>query len=354
MRLLALIFFRNVETLKSALEYQRKNEIKMNGEYYTSLTIEALLKMNPLAFVNVYEIESFYQWGTPQDLKDFEYWEKTFSSLKKQIHHSPTCEQILMPMAGKGSRLSQLLKVPKPLVTIADQPMYRMALNSFPKARHHVFVALGSFAKELELDLHETVVILEETPEGQALSTEAGLKNIRPGQDFIVTACDHSVVLNAEVWQNFIKDPQCDAAIFTMRGVPATRRKPLSFSYVKASGVDGFKLIEAISVKKPLTDSPSEEALLVGSFWFKDKSLAQKGIDLLKEKNLRVGGELYLDSIFSLLIEKGFKVRQIELDGYINWGDSESLKESLYWYEVFMGHKLSQRPAYPGCKDEKI
>ncbi|MBY0316686.1 MAG: NTP transferase domain-containing protein, partial [Bdellovibrionales bacterium] len=123
-------YFKKVSDLKSALEYQKKNDIKMNNEFYTSLTIEALLQMKPESQCRVYEVDAFYQWGTPEDLKIFEYWEKTFKNLNKwgEAIKEIQIRQILMPMAGLGSRISQILSQPKPVVKLDGQPMYRRAL----------------------------------------------------------------------------------------------------------------------------------------------------------------------------------------------------------------------------------
>lgn len=345
-------YFREVSALKKALEFQKKNNLKINGEYYTSLTAEALLQMSPDAQGRVYEIEAFYQWGTPQDLREFEYWEGVFQNLNRTFLNSEIrCTQILMPMAGLGSRIGEILKTAKPLVSLDGQPMYRRALDSFPRAERNVFVTVESIAEKIQIQPHERLISLSETPAGQALTTEIGLSEIEDGKDFIVTACDHSVVLNHSIWKSFLVQPDCEAAIFTVKGFPGTSRKPQSFSYVQSSSEEGayFPLVKGISVKRPMTETPGQEDLLVGSFWFKNKQVALEGIAELKARNLRVNGELYLDSIFALLIGKGLKVRKIPLDGYINWGDAESLKESLYWYEVFMGHKMKPRPSYPGC-----
>lgn len=352
-------YFKDVDALEKAVAFQKANDIKMNNEYYTSLTVEALLQSNPKAQVRVYEIESFYQWGTPQDLKDFEYWEKTFQNLNLKIKDDAQglvsqCKQILMPMAGLGSRIGEILNVAKPLVLVNGQPMYLRALESFPKAAKMVFVTLKQIAEKMHLTekqaSEQVLMVLEKTPEGQALTTEIGLAAIVPDQDFIVTACDHSVVLRSSQWNEFIQNPDCDAAIFTIRGFPGTRRKPKSYSYIQSAGSEKFPLIRSISVKASFTEDPSSEPLLIGTFWFKNKAIAQKGIDILKKNDVRVNNELYLDSVFTLLMNEGHKVREIPLDGYINWGDAESLKEALYWYEVFMGYKVKSREAYPNCK----
>jgi hypothetical protein len=61
-----------------------------------------------------------------------------------------------------------------------------------------------------------------------------------------------------------------------------------------------------------------------------------------------VNGELYLDSVFECLIESGQTVRMIPLDGYICWGDPDSLAEALYWEEFFTTRSISPRPRFPG------
>jgi NDP-sugar pyrophosphorylase family protein len=344
-------YFKNVSDVAAALRYQKENNLTVNGEYYTSLTMEALLRAKPETHCRIYEIDAFYQWGTPQDLQDFEYWENTFShwngfmAAKEKI----SCAQILMPMAGSGSRLGHLFTTPKPLIPVGDIPMYQRAVNSFPRAKNTVYVTLKNIAEKMNLLPDEKIVRLENTPAGQALSTELGLAQLDPNKDFIVTACDHSVVINPQAWTDFIADPQCEAAIFTIKGFPGTRRSPTSFSYI-ASATGSFPLVKKISVKQPLSPSPDRDSLLVGSFWFKNAAVAQKGISLLKQKGETVNGELYLDSIFQLLIENGAVVREFPLSGYANWGDPESLKESIYWYEVFMGRSLHPRDAFPGLR----
>ncbi|MBY0385515.1 hypothetical protein K2X05_10195, partial [bacterium] len=219
------------------------------------------------------------------------------------------------------------------------------ALESFPRAQKTVFITLSQIAEQMVTTSTESVVVLEETPPGQALTTELGLSKLDEAQDVIVTSCDHTVVLDPLRWQKFIAQPDCDAAIFTVKGFPGTVRTPTSFSYVKS---DLNLTVQEIGVKKPFTAKPDEESLLVGSFWFKNAKLLQLAIDLLKSRNVRVNAELYLDSVFTLMIEQGMKVKEIPLDGYINWGDANSLKESIYWYEIFMGHKMHPRQPYPG------
>ena len=135
-------------------------------------------------------------------------------------------------------------------------------------------------------------------------------------------------------------------------GFPGAQRRPQAFAYVQTGNVSSeFPEVSRVSVKKPISENPSQDPLLVGTFWFKNKSILEKGIQLLKKNDVRVNGELYLDSVFDLLIGQGHRVQIFPLDGYINWGDPDSLAEALYWSEVFEGQKNSMRSRFSGVTE---
>lgn len=378
-------YFNSLETLAHGIKLQEKMGLILNGEYYTSLTIEALLRSqnhnsysssntNSKLDVRIYEIPAFYQWGTPEDLQSFEYWEKTFHFWTYNLNNSNTqdalsVDHVHMPMAGLGSRFKNHFNTPKPFLFIDETPMYRMALESLPKGNSTSYVSLQSASSLLSLKEQEQAHFLEETPPGQAFTVQAGLKLIPERGDLIISACDHSLVLEPEVWKQFKIEPDCDAAIFTIQGYPGALRRPQAFAYVQtlnhaSSNLKkkvtenylrgernlefSFSLVQSVSVKVPISDHPHQDPLLVGTFWFKNKSILEKSLEQLIQSNRRVNGELYLDSIFNILIENGYKVRTIPLAGYVNWGDPDSLAEALYWKEIFMGHRLSKRQRLEG------
>ncbi len=346
-------YFKSAKILKESIEAQIKLGLSLNGEYYTSLTVEALLRSRPSSQVRVFEIPGFFQWGTPEDLKTFEYWEKTFNRYLRNAATNTEVDQVLMPMAGLGSRFSEITSVPKPLIPVNGLPMFRAALDSLPKAPKTVLVGLEAISPRLKAQLPKngSLVSLKETPPGQALSTEAGLSDLDPNGDVVVSSCDHGIVLDPYAWKQFRSSPDCDAAIFTVTGFPGVTARPQAFAYVVPKIDSGrFPLVEKVSVKKSVSDQPSLDSLLVGTFWFKSPSVLKSGIEELKKQNLRVNGELYLDSIFDLLSKMGFKVRMIPLEGYIGWGDPDSLSQALYWQEIFCGYRIEPRIRFPGVK----
>jgi len=343
-------FFKSAKLLKKAIEFQIANKLELNGEYYSSLTVEALLRMDPKAHVRVFEIPAFFQWGTPEDLQIFEYWERSFKAYNRIVGmERPQVAQVLMPMAGFGSRFSKLTSIPKPFIPLAGVPMYRKALESLPAGDKTVLVSLDS-VKEHFKGISETVVSLKATPKGQALSTEAGLSQLQGDKEVLVSSCDHGIVLEPSLWKEFRQHPDCEAAIFTIQGYPGAKSRPNAFAYVVSQGTGKFPEVKKVSVKAPVSNEPMKDSLLVGTFWFKSAKILNEGIELLKKSERLVNGELYLDSVFELLMEQGIRVREIPLSGYLCWGDPEALSEALYWHEVFCGFRMDKREQFPGVK----
>ncbi len=352
-------YFKNKKLLQEALEFQLKNGLIHNGETYTSLTVEALLQCQPKSDVRVFEIPYFFQWGTPQDLWIYEYWEKTFKAkLALKPNEKKETAQVLMPMAGLGSRFTKIVDRPKPFILIDDQPMYLKALQSLPvSTKKSTIVSLKEhqiyFQTEDANRLSATNenIFLEKTPPGQAFSVEKGLEFIDDTGDIVISSCDHEIVLKEKVWTDFKKIKDVDAAVFTIQGFPGILRSPKSFSYVVTEDGSEFSKIKQVSVKQTTCENPRDEKLLVGTFWFKDKKTLSESLnDLIKNPKL-VNNELYLDSVFNNLIQNNKVVRIIPLDGYINWGDPDSMSEALYWSEVFLGHTMFKRKKLMGVEE---
>lgn len=360
-------YFKSAKILAEAIRKQRELDLKINGEFYTSLTVQALLEKQPDAHVRIFEVPGFFQWGTPDDLRRFEYWEKTYAAYNKISGQPQTAHvsQVLMPMAGLGSRFKGATSYAKPLIPIGNQPMYRAALQTLPQPKNKLALVglkdfeelltqqpwLESTNKKSQSYVTETK-FLKVSPEGQALSTREGVRLLNLKEDVLVSSCDHGIVLSSEAWSKFIQAPDCDAAIFTVKGFPGAATRPEAFAYVVPDPQEQgkpFPLIKSVSVKRAVSEDPVQDHLLVGTFWFSSAKKLDQLIDQLVTENIRVNNELYLDSVFEVLMKEG-RVRMIPLEGYINWGDPESLAEALYWYEIFCARGLHQRPRFPGIE----
>ena len=340
-------YFRSASLLEKALDLQFEKKLFMNGESYTSLTIQALLAHQPSTDVRVFEIDHFFQWGTPADLEDYTYWENTFLEQLRTV--APLTEDhVLMPMAGLGSRFQKHFQTPKPFLQIGGVPIYQKALQSLPLSTRTHFVAKEEHRPFLSSN---SVTWLNETPPGQALTTLEGLRNLDPKAAVIISACDHAIVASPEKW-NLLKSSDCEAAVMTVRGFPGARRSPKSFAYVQSEGHATLPRVQKVSVKVPLSKTPEKDPLLVGTFWFRSVGQLIKDIIELQKQNRQVNGELYLDSVLALLLEQNRKVLEFPLDGYINWGDPESLLEATYWEGYFGGTELQKKVRFKGVTED--
>ena len=75
-------YFRSGQLLKKYFQQLVEENINVNGEFYVSLVYQLLLRDQKK--VSLYPVKYFCQWGTPEDLKEYQYWSEYFSLTKKR------------------------------------------------------------------------------------------------------------------------------------------------------------------------------------------------------------------------------------------------------------------------------
>lgn len=74
-------YYKSGKIVKKYYEKMIAEDVSLNGEYYSSLVYN-LMSADGLNSYVYDKIEHFCQWGTPEDLEEFLYWEKIFKGLK--------------------------------------------------------------------------------------------------------------------------------------------------------------------------------------------------------------------------------------------------------------------------------
>jgi bifunctional N-acetylglucosamine-1-phosphate-uridyltransferase/glucosamine-1-phosphate-acetyltransferase GlmU-like protein len=287
------------------------------------------------------------QWGTPADLADYEYWAGVYASHRARRRDGSARRplQLLMPMAGSGSRFGP--GQPKFLRTIfgLDQPMFRAAIDHLPACDSRVLVVREEHAESVKgLAPSARLVRLTEPTEGQAVTCALACEALQSGVPVLVSSCDHGLVWDEERWQALL-DEDPDVIVWGQRGYPGADVTPNAFAYIDAE--DGR--VRRVSVKQPLGADPRRDLLLVGTFYFKRPALLAHLIAELRAKDIRVNGELYLDSVVNLAVARGLAVRAFEAEGYFCWGTPEALREFNFWHAWYSGHA-----APPGPRAESL
>jgi NDP-sugar pyrophosphorylase family protein len=340
-------YFKKGSYVKKYFNEIMSKDIHLNGEYYVSLIYNLLVKDG--LKVSIYNIQHMLQWGTPQDVEEYNTWTKYFRNVVKQEQkREPKDGSItLIPLAGRGSRFAKACyKDPKPLIEVSGKPMIIQAANSLPKSENHIFVTLKEHLQNYPLEKilkdeyqDSKIIAIDEVTQGQAVTCSLGLKDTDENLSMLISATDNGITYNKEKYEKLIEDKSVDAIIFTFRHHISSKQNPQMYGWVKTDATNDAK---KISVKVPISENPYEDHAIVGTFWFKNIKYFNRALKNLLDKNIKVNNEYYVDSLMDELIELGYKVKVFEVDDYICWGTPDDYETFIYWQSFF--HKASWHP----------
>ena len=332
----------------------------VNGEYYVSLAYKYLLNNNMR--VAAYELQHFMQWGTPEDVSEYLGWSNAFRQLIKNSNNNwiKPIGSLVLPMAGLGQRFVQEgYSLTKPLIPVSGRPMVEQAAHDLPASMLQAFVLRRDMPGHDEIVTELTGLypeaVIESIPrvtEGQACTALMGLDALERNNNtapapITVGACDNGALYDPIKLQHLINDPGVDVVVWGVRGHANAIRKPQMFGWIDAT-TDGA--IRIISVKSPLSN-PHQDAIVIGTFTFRNSQIFRLCLQKLIQRNGRVNNEFYIDSMINDAIELGFNCRLFEVDSYLSWGTPDDLRTFEYWQSCF--HKWESHP-YRLEKDSRI
>ncbi|MEM9214759.1 MAG: sugar phosphate nucleotidyltransferase [Cyanobacteria bacterium P01_F01_bin.150] len=323
-----------------------ERDIQVKGEYYCSVVYNLMVQAG--LSVSVYELQHFMQWGTPQDLEEYQRWSNAFRDLITSVPSSaqPLPGTTLIPMAGHGSRFRNAgYTVPKPLIPVSVKPMVAQAVDSLPATQHYAFVCLKEHTatnEGLTRILKEqftdpTFTLLDAVTDGQARTCLAALDQIDNAAPLTISACDHGVLFDPEQFSQVVNRPEVDCIVWVTRGHPGAVQHPEMYGWVKTEG----DRVTGVSVKQPLAD-PATDPIIIGTFTFRSTEIFKAAAQRMIERDGRVNGEFYVDSCIEDAIALGYQCVTFEIDHYLCWGTPSDLKTFEYWQSCF--HKWDSHP----------
>lgn len=340
-------YFQSGRLMKKYFRETMEAGLEVNGEYYVSVVYNLLVR-DKLP-VSIYKIQHMLQWGTPQDLEEYQNWSAFFSRIAQPLLSSqPQPGQInLIPMAGRGVRFSDAgYKTPKPLLPVSGRPMIVQAASALPPGDVSIFVCLLDHLQQnphlkdtlQECDSNVRIVPLSQVTEGQAVTCNIGLQDISDESSLVIGACDNGMLYSRAAWKQFIAEEKPDAVLFTFKNHPSSRLHPQMYGWVETNGCQATR----VSVKIPVSNHVDNDHAVVGAFWFSKMGIFRKGLARLLENKIRVNGEFYVDSLMQMLIELGFSVKVFLVDHYVCWGTPGDYETFCYWQSFF--HKCAWHP----------
>jgi bifunctional N-acetylglucosamine-1-phosphate-uridyltransferase/glucosamine-1-phosphate-acetyltransferase GlmU-like protein len=92
--IIGTFYFKKAQYFLEALKQLRAKNVRINGEFYVDSCMGELINMG--LCVKVFEVDFYVGWGTPNDLKTYEYWQSFFHKClwhPYRLEHDPCVEQ---------------------------------------------------------------------------------------------------------------------------------------------------------------------------------------------------------------------------------------------------------------------
>ena len=100
--------------------------------------------------------------------------------------------------------------------------------------------------------------------------------------------------------------------------------------------IEADNLVKQVREKQTLSEEPWNDAMIVGSFWFREWKMLKKIGQLVKSKGSYIkASENFIGVNINYLIDLGYKVRCFWVDEWISYGDPFEYEMLHYWSEYF-------------------
>lgn len=335
-----------------------EQNLNVGGEFYVSLAYKPLLAAQRR--IAVYGLQHFMQWGTPEDVAEYNGWSRAFRRLSRpQPAPMPPLGSMVLPMAGLGLRFAREgYRITKPLIPVSGKPMVLQAAHDLPAARQHAFVlradmeGADQISATLAANYDGAVIhVVNQVTEGQAVTASIGLDAL-PDSDGAIAepvtfgACDNGALYDPEKLQALFDDNETDVIVWAARGHAHAVRNPAMYGWISESD----SLIDRISVKTPLA-SPATDPIVIGTFSFRRVQDFRSCVQRMMARDGRINGEFYIDTCINDAIALGLKCRIFEVEHFLSWGTPNDLRTFEYWQSCF--HKWAGHP-YRLALDDRI
>ena len=230
--------------------------------------------------------------------------------------------KIIVPMAGKGSRLRpHTLTVPKPLIPIAGKPIVQRLVEDIAKVAgekiEEVAFIIGDFGAEVEaslIDIAEKLgakgtIYHQLEPLGTAHSIKCA-ENSMQGNVVIAYA---DTLFRAD----FTLDTNSDGVIWVKKV-----DDPSAFGVVK---LDDYGFITDFVEKPQIFVS---DLAIIGIYYFNSAEKLMNEINYIMENNIKESGEYQLTTALENLRQKGAKFSLGKVDDWMDCGNKNATVET--------------------------
>lgn len=245
------------------------------------------------------------------------------NDIKKNIPWKSKTMNVLIPMAGAGSRFAAAgYTFPKPLIDVNGKPMIQVVVNNLNVDANYIFIVQKEHYEKYSLGImlnliapNCKIVQVDGITEGAACTTLLAKEYIDNDEPLLIANSDQFVEWNSNECLYAFNADGIDAGIITFK---STHPK---WSYAKINE-SGF--VAEVAEKKPISDNAT-----VGIYFWKNGSDYVKYAEQMIEKNLRVNNEFYVAPVFNEAIQDRKKIRIKNISKMWGLGTPEDLNYYL-------------------------
>lgn len=245
----------------------------------------------------------------------------------KQVAWKDAKLNVLVPMAGAGSRFQQLgYTFPKPLIEVMGKPMIQVVIENLNLDAHFIFIVQKEHYDKYQLkhllNLISPgcdIVLTDGLTQGAACTSLLAKEIINNDQPLLIANSDQYIQWNSnECMYAFCAD-EIDGGILTFE---ATHPK---WSYAKIND-DGF--VTEVAEKQVISNHAT-----VGIYYWKQGKDYVKYAEQMIKKDIRVNNEFYICPVFNQAIQDGKRIKVKTVDKMWGIGTPEDLNTFLKAYE---------------------
>lgn len=318
--------------LLDAVDAQIANDDSYNNEFYSSLTFKNMISSGKI--VKKFEIDRFFQWGTPEDFEDFKRQKDLFTFISAQNNRFSNASRLEILAAGAGKRfIDSGYSIPKPFLPLGNSSLLQKAIQSLGKPENSIGILFQDSCDipEYEIDqLRKSKVEIRRVSgltRGQAESAAISLNFDKKGS-CIVGTCD-SLIFTA--LDTNLKSQKKTMGVWVNEPSEFAISHPDQFGWVTLNSEN--KVMKSWVKVVPNTDDKAY--VISGTFFFGDDQEAVALIESFLQTSTLVNGEYYLDSVLAFAQKAGWEVLGFKPECFVSLGTPDEYETYRYWESVF-------------------
>ena len=212
--------------------------------------------------------------------------------------------------------------------------MWELAIRDMPSALNTTLILQEKHKRRIS---RYQTCLLNGVTNGQATSVYEYVQNIDDFSSLFISAVDQVFRVNPLVFENMVRVEEADIIVVTARRHYSAIVSPEMFGWIRSNDSGS---VTTVSVKKPIDDDYKDDAIIVGSFYFKTANLYKELYKDMVNDHHMINGEYYIDSMLKIAQDK-FRLKILELptEYYFSLGIPSDYETYRYWENYFKKYR---------------